>query len=102
MKSRSLISISLRNKFLTLSLTVFFLCPSIPVALGQSYESSSTPVQMPMNPHASPPGPNTPLPNGIVGLALHVTAARIGDPALLIIRAVHPSGPAGRARFGRA
>ncbi|NIW48962.1 MAG: hypothetical protein GWN30_30625, partial [Gammaproteobacteria bacterium] len=52
---------------------------------------------MPMNPHASASGPNTPLPNGIVGLALHVTAARIGDPAQLIIRAVHPSGPAGLA-----
>ena len=49
------------------------------------------------NPHASPPGPNTPLPSGIVGLALHVTAGRIGDPAQLIIRAVHPAGPAGRA-----
>lgn len=49
------------------------------------------------NPHASPPGPNTPLPSGIVGLALHITAGRIGDPAQLIIRAVHPSGPAARA-----
>ncbi len=49
------------------------------------------------NPHASPPGPNTPLPSGIVGLALHVTAGRIGDPAQLIIRAVHPAGPAGQA-----
>jgi len=49
------------------------------------------------NPHTSPPGPNTPLPSGIVGLALHITAGRIGDPAQLIIRAVHPSGPAARA-----
>jgi carboxyl-terminal processing protease len=32
-----------------------------------------------------------------VGLALHITAGRIGDPAQLIIRAVHPSGPAARA-----
>jgi S1-C subfamily serine protease len=49
------------------------------------------------NPHASPPGPNTPAPSGIVGLALHITAGRIGEPARLIIRAVHPSGPAARA-----
>jgi len=49
------------------------------------------------NPHASPPGPNTPPPSGIVGLALHITAGRIGDPAQLIIRAVHPSGPSARA-----
>lgn len=32
-----------------------------------------------------------------MGLALHITAGRIGDPAQLIIRAVHPSGPAARA-----
>jgi len=51
----------------------------------------------PTNPHASPPGPNTPIPSGIVGIAMHVTAGRIGDPAQLIIRAVHPSGPAARA-----
>lgn len=51
----------------------------------------------PTNPHASPPGPNTPMPSGIVGLALHITAGRIGEPARLVIRAVHPSGPAARA-----
>jgi len=53
--------------------------------------------EAPINPHASPPGPNTPKPSGIVGIALDVTAGRIGDPARLIIRAVHPSGPAARA-----
>ena len=35
--------------------------------------------------------------SGIVGLALDLTAQRVGDPAQLIIRAVHPSGPAARA-----
>jgi C-terminal processing protease CtpA/Prc len=35
--------------------------------------------------------------SGIVGIAMHVTAGRIGDPSQLIIRAVHPSGPAARA-----
>jgi len=59
-------------------------------------EPSGNPPQS-TNPHASPPGPNTPLPSGIVGLALHITAGRIGDPAQLIIRAVHPSGPAAHA-----
>ena len=42
-------------------------------------------------------GPNLRLQSGIVGLALHLTARRVGDPAQLIIRAVHPSGPAARA-----
>ncbi len=37
------------------------------------------------------------LQSGIVGLALHLTARHVGDPAKLIIRAVHPSGPAARA-----
>ena len=41
--------------------------------------------------------PHPSLPSGIVGLALHLTARRVGDPAQLIIRAVHPSGPAARA-----
>lgn len=41
--------------------------------------------------------PHPSLQSGIVGLALHLTARRVGDPAQLIIRAVHPSGPAARA-----
>jgi len=41
--------------------------------------------------------PHLRLQSGIVGLALHLTARRVGDPAQLIIRAVHPSGPAARA-----
>ena len=41
--------------------------------------------------------PNPSLQSGIVGLALHLTARRVGNPAQLIIRAVHPSGPAARA-----
>ncbi len=49
------------------------------------------------NPHAPLPGPNTPPASGIVGLALHITATKIGEPARLIVRAVHPAGPAGRA-----
>lgn len=62
-----------------------------------AYETPSENPPPSTNPHASPPGPNTPLPSGIVGLALHITAGRIGEPARLIIRAVHPSGPAARA-----
>ncbi len=49
------------------------------------------------NPHAPHPGPNTTPASGIVGLALHITATKIGEPARLIIRAVHPSGPASRS-----
>ena len=66
-----------------------------PWALG--YEGPAGEAAAPTNPHASPPGPNTPMPSGVVGIAMHVTAGRIGDPSQLIIRAVHPSGPAARA-----
>ena len=62
-----------------------------------AYEGLPVHSETPTNPHASPPGPNTPMPSGVVGIAMHVTAGRIGDPAQLIIRAVHPSGPASRA-----
>lgn len=62
-----------------------------------AYEETGGKPPTSSNPHASPPGPNTPAPSGIVGLALHITAGRIGEPARLIIRAVHPSGPAARA-----
>lgn len=79
-------------------------CFAMALFLFGSFAPASTANEIPAgnaapstNPHASPPGPNTPLPSGIVGLALHITAGRIGDPAQLIIRAVHPSGPAARA-----
>lgn len=66
-----------------------------PWALGDTGPSRDSAASS--NPHASPPGPNTPMPSGIVGIAMHITAGRIGEPAQLIIRAVHPSGPAARA-----
>jgi carboxyl-terminal processing protease len=64
---------------------------------GHASEEPSGTAPSSTNPHTSPPGPHTSVPSGIVGLALHITADRIGDPAQLIIRAVHPSGPAARA-----
>ena len=78
-----------------LGTVVFSAIVCTPWALGEDLPSIDS--AAPTNPHASPPGPNTPPPPGIVGLALHITAGRIGEPARLIIRAVHPSGPAARA-----
>ncbi|MCY4614713.1 MAG: PDZ domain-containing protein [Nitrospira sp.] len=48
------------------------------------------------NPHGDLSDPMLPPP-GIVGVALHLTAERIGDPAGLFIRATHPLGPAVKA-----
>ncbi|MDR4495632.1 MAG: PDZ domain-containing protein [Nitrospirales bacterium] len=76
------------------AIVIFCLMAITPWALSEEGHSRDS---APTNPHASPPGPNTPMPSGIVGIAMHVTAGRIGDPAQLIIRAVHPSGPAARA-----
>ncbi|MEX0828847.1 MAG: PDZ domain-containing protein [Nitrospirales bacterium] len=73
------------------------LCLTVTTPWAFAYEGSPGHSDAPANPHASPPGPNTPMPSGVVGIAMHVTAGRIGDPAQLIIRAVHPSGPATRA-----
>ncbi len=50
----------------------------------------------PGNPHGDLSDPMLPPP-GIIGVALHLTAERIGDPAGLFIRATHPLGPAVRA-----
>ncbi|THI85641.1 MAG: PDZ domain-containing protein [Nitrospira sp. CG24A] len=37
------------------------------------------------------------LPNGVIGLSLHVGAERIGDPAVLYVGMVRPEGPAQQA-----
>ena len=78
-------------------LPAVLLCTTAFTPWALAYEGPASQSAAPTNPHASPPGPNTPMPSGIVGIAMHVTAGRIGDPAQLIIRAVHPSGPAARA-----
>lgn len=48
------------------------------------------------NPHGDMEEPMLPPP-GIIGVALHLTAEHIGDPAGLYIRATHPAGPGARA-----
>ena len=48
------------------------------------------------NSHGDMLEPTLPPP-GIIGVALHLTAKRIGDPAGLFIRATHPMGPAIKA-----
>lgn len=48
------------------------------------------------NPHGDLSDPMLPPP-GIIGVVVHLTAERIGDPAGLFIRATHPLGPAAKA-----
>ena len=44
-----------------------------------------------------PQGDDADLPNGVIGVPLHVGAERIGDPASLYVAHVHPEGPAQQA-----
>ena len=44
-----------------------------------------------------PHGDEANLPNGVIGVSLHVWAERIGDPASLYVDHVHPEGPAQQA-----
>jgi predicted metalloprotease with PDZ domain len=44
-----------------------------------------------------PYGDDADLPNGVIGVSLHVGAERIGDPASLYVAHVHPGGPAQQA-----
>ncbi|MCE9535692.1 MAG: PDZ domain-containing protein [Nitrospirae bacterium] len=44
-----------------------------------------------------PHGDDLNLPNGVIGVSLHVGAERIGDPASLYVAHVHPEGPAQHA-----
>ncbi len=51
------------------------------------------------NPHGDSSDAMTDMipPPGIIGIALHLTAERVGGPAGLFIRATHPMGPAVKA-----
>jgi C-terminal processing protease CtpA/Prc len=44
-----------------------------------------------------PHGDDANLPNGVIGVSLHVWAKRIGDPASLYVAHVHPESPAQQA-----
>lgn len=37
------------------------------------------------------------FPKGVIGIALQLSAKRVGDPAALYVGTVHPEGPAGKA-----
>jgi len=56
-------------------------------------EEQDKPVSQAQRPH----GDDADLPNGVIGVSLHVWAERIGDPASLYVAHVHPVGPAQQA-----
>ena len=77
-------------------LGIFFTCLIVPGGEAFAAPTPSSP-EAPLLRSMKSDDPHLSLPSGIVGLALHLTARRVGDPAQLIIRAVHPAGPAARA-----
>ena len=68
------------------------------LAFSASLHAENAPAS-PTNPHEVYPS-DTSLGDGIIGVALHLSAHRVGDPAKLYIRAIHPEGPA--AKMGLA
>ena len=56
-------------------------------------EGQDKPGSQAQRPHGDDPN----LPNGVIGVSLHVGAERIGDPASLYVAHVHPEGPAQHA-----
>ena len=56
---------------------------------------ADTPHPSPSNPHQVYPSDDS-LPEGIIGVAVHLSAHRVGDPARLYVRAIHPEGPAAK------
>jgi hypothetical protein len=87
------------SSFNTLAARMILPCFTMAVLLIASWAPTGHASEEPSGhapPSTNPQGPHASVPSGIVGLALHITAGRIGDPAQLIIRAVHPSGPAAR------
>ena len=80
---------TLERWMLLTTLLSFLLCAPIK-SLGQGGDPPHA------NHHRNRADSMIPSP-GIIGVALHLTAKRIGDPAGLFIRATHPLGPAVKA-----
>ena len=91
--------IASRRQFLALSGGVGLALLSLPALVGGL---------LPQDAHARDAGahkqeghgatsPHETLPKGLIGISLHVSAERVGDPAALYVGHIHPEGPAGKA-----
>ncbi len=75
----------------TLFITSMFLYSfGLPLAMAATGHSSTPP----MDPHEGYSQTN--VGKGIIGVAMHISAHRVGEPATLYIRAIHPEGPAAK------
>lgn len=56
-------------------------------------QAAETSMEQTLVPHAD----EVKLPDGMIGVSIHIGAERVGDPALLYIGKVYPEGPAHKA-----
>ena len=93
------IKASQQKTFLKSLKAIFFLLSlTIPVLVMPLLAQTEEPKPLIPNPHQVYPSDST-MPKGIIGVAIYVSAHRIGDPAGLYIRAIHPEGPAAKSRL---
>ena len=76
---------------------IFFLTALCALSGGTSQVLAAEEQGKPKGDMSRPHGDDVNLPNGVIGVSLHVGAERIGDPASLYVAHVHPEGPAQRA-----
>ena len=67
------------------------------VMMGLLLAGAAVAADQPMSQTPYAHGDEAKLPNGVIGLSLHVWAERIGDPAVLYVGMVRPEGPAQQA-----
>ena len=85
--------ISVTTSLLLSVLTVVLFQISGKTSEVRAAEGEDKPGSQAQRPH----GGEANLPNGVIGVSLHVGAERIGDPASLYVAHVHPEGPAQQA-----
>lgn len=85
--------ISVTGYILLSLLTVVLLHISGKASEVRAAEGQDKPGSQAQRPH----GDDADLPNGVIGVSLHVGAERIGDLASLYVAHVHPEGPAQQA-----
>lgn len=76
-----------------ISLALFSLLLVQPLKSGPNLWASDEPVHAGLQTHSSP-GTEGTMPDGVIGVSLHVGAEHVGDRAVLYIAHVLPEGPA--------
>ncbi|MDW7648719.1 MAG: PDZ domain-containing protein [Nitrospiraceae bacterium] len=76
---------------------IFLLTALCPLWGGTSQGLAAEGQATPKSDMSRPYGDVANLPNGVIGVSLHVGAERIGDPASLYVAHVYPEGPAQQA-----